>query len=218
MFDKILTPPVGGWLCKCGETLDFPGMCDTCYQAHEKAAAKQHDEERTGTIPQKFRWATFDNPLLASRCGSKTTAAAKAAAKRLGGGDVNGAILLGAAGAGKTSLACAMLRSLIYTPVGFSGRFCSSIALALSRRETEYGEAPLELGVAKQSSILVLDDLGQEPIRDADVMTEVIHARHNADLPTIVTTWQDEAGIQSRYGDGTARRLLEGAVVIRVAR
>jgi DNA replication protein DnaC len=171
--------------------------------------------ERIATIPQRFRWATFDSDDLRERVNPFMIEEARDATKAVAAGDIISVTLLGKAGEGKTSLACAMLRELLNTSQGFSGRFCSATELAVSRKDSRLGVAPADIADAKIASVLVLDDLGQE-VSGREVLAEVIHDRHNAVRPTIVTSWLSSEAIAQRYGDGTARRVLEHAAVVRV--
>jgi DNA replication protein DnaC len=172
--------------------------------------------ERVATIPVAFRWATFDAPELSERCKASDIRDARTFIDDLSGGRVRNVAFLGPAGAGKTSLACAGLRALLTEQVGFSGRFCGAVEICAAQRNSDYGRTCVELSDAKRASLIVLDDIGQEFARDAEIITELVHSRHNESKPIIVTSWLEPNAIATRYGDGTARRILEHAAIVRV--
>jgi hypothetical protein len=64
--------------------------------------------------------------------------------------------------------------------------------------------------------LLVLDDLGLEPVSFASAVAEVLFVRSDARRQTIVTTSWSEELIGTRYGDGVARRLFHGHPGIRL--
>lgn len=96
------------------------------------------------------------------------------------------------------------------------GLFVSAIDLGVARAHERLGrEAPL-VERAMGAPLLVLDDLGAEQLTALSAVGDVIHKRHAGMMPTIISTGFAEQGIAARYGDGIARRVFEGAVVIRV--
>ena len=58
--------------------------------------------------------------------------------------------------------------------------------------------------------MLVLDNV--EPGNIDGIVGRTVLARHDAELPTIITTWMDEAEAGKHYGGGWARRAYEVAV------
>ena len=216
LVNSWVIPPQCGWKCRCGVELEFPGVCDACGEREERRRAVDRVMDRVATIPSHLRWATFESEELPLRCKAGLSQAQKAV-KGLVAQKVQGVVLLGPVGAGKTSLACAMLRSLLDTPLGFSGRFCSAVRLAACRTDSGLGSIPVELADAMAASVIVLDDIGQEPDRNAPVITETMQARYNDGKPTIVTTWLDPSEITTRYGAGTARRILEHSAIVRLS-
>lgn len=136
-------------------------------------------------------------------------------------------LLTGGAGAGKTTLASAILHDVVEralagdraaADMAWSGLWVSAPTLARARREYALGkgEAP-EVQRALGSSLLVIDDLGAERDDRDGALGEVIYERHAREAPTVVTTGETYRGLVKRYGDGIARRLTEqpGAVVVR---
>ncbi|HEY6459541.1 MAG TPA: ATP-binding protein, partial [Polyangiaceae bacterium] len=124
-------------------------------------------------------------------------------------------------GAGKTSLAVAMMRQ--HTDAASeAGMFVLATDLHNCKSRSKLGHEPDLIAAAVNAPMLVLDDLGTEPLDRAGAVVEVVFHRHAHDLPTVVTTWlgDDEtrenrgAAIANRYGDGFARRVVGDARVI----
>lgn len=212
-----MASPAGGWrCCKCSAAIDHPGACDACGEAWERSRVEQTRSGARATIPSHFRWATFESAELGQRCGADGPRMARAALDALRCGVSESVVFMGPARAGKTSLACAVLRCAIDTlpHLGYSARFVSASLLGRSRRDGRMGETPILVSQAVQSSFLLLDDVGQEV--ESDVIREVIQARHDADRPMLVTTFFGESAIAQRYGGGIAGRLFERSAVVDV--
>lgn len=93
--------------------------------------------------------------------------------------------------------------------------FVSAIDLGLARFQHRLGAGEAELVTdATNADVLILDDLGAEGAREVEVIATVLHARHNSDLATWITTGLGPAEIGARYGGGVERRVYEGAFVI----
>lgn len=162
------------------------------------------------TIPKGFSWASFVAPELAARVKND----AAIAHARTAVAEAAGVLLTGGAGTGKTSLACAMMRALVETGdprVLFVGAYW--LAKAREQYRLGQGEAP-EVERAIEASVLVIDDVGIEQARNT-ALSEVIYERHAAERRTIITTGFGFKALAERYGDGIARRMSEGATVIR---
>jgi DNA replication protein DnaC len=56
--------------------------------------------------------------------------------------------------------------------------------------------------------VLVLDELGGEPLSEQGVIEEVVFARITAGRPTIITTGLDKEQLGMRYRAGFVRRIL----------
>jgi DNA replication protein DnaC len=145
--------------------------------------------------------------------------------------DAHSVVIVGAAGAGKTSLATALLvdrvnRSLALTPKRSPdsssrrspvGLFTNTFEIAKARREHRLGDGEAHtVALAISARILLLDELGSESDGNNTAVAELIHARHEQDRPTIFTTPFTAQQLAARYGDGIARRVFENAVVIRL--
>lgn len=197
--------------CECGEmTTRLP--CWSCAQREERALVVRQEEELRG-IPARYRWARRGAELNARShvVPSRHYANADEGAARLAASSAIGALLIGPAGSGKTSLAVAAMREV-------RGSFFVS-ANALERARIEHrsgeGEAPL-VARAKRAPVLVIDDLGQDKPSSVSAVEAVILARHDAELRTWVTTGLDAGSprdtypaLEARYGAGVVRRLTE---------
>lgn len=173
---------------------------------------EQRLEHLALTVPPKYSWASFGSPLLAGRMAEpKLVATARAAVA--GPTLPSSIVLLGAAGSGKTSLACAILRFLVEEK-GLHGRFASAFSLAKARQEIPLGEGEAKpVQKAMLSKLLLLDELGGELSRNTAVQ-ELVHERHANELVTIYTTGLSQSELLDKYGEGIVRRVVEGAVVI----
>lgn len=154
-------------------------------------------------IPPAYRDARLDAPWLVKLVKSRNIEAARRAvgARRV--------VFTGLPGAGKTSLAVAMMRARLDP----GARFIDAVELGMSGIQHGAGDgAPAIVDLARRASLVLLDDLGEETTSSMSQVPVVIAARHNDDLPIWVTTGRDANAIGSRYGGGRFRRIFEGAV------
>jgi DNA replication protein DnaC len=192
--------------CERAPVADYAERCSRC---------RLRDAVQQMQIPLRYRGALVH---VATRV--RSVAARDAAMKSL---DAKAIVLEGGAGSGKTTLGAAMLIDLAHREIAAVTRrrplrpmlFASAIDLGLARSQHRLGcgEAVVVTD-AMRASVLVLDDLGAEGARDADVIAQVLHARHNADRATWITTGLSVAEVASRYGGGLERRIYEGALLI----
>lgn len=160
-------------------------------------------------IPTAFRWATVASPELRAVLGDQhvgNLVARILAAPR--------AVLIGPAGAGKTALACAALRS--HLEQGGRARFAPSFRLATARARSRLGEEAADVALALTTPRLFIDELGGELLSPTSALAEIIYERHLEGRFTAVTTPFEPAEIAVRYGDGIARKVFQGATVIRL--
>lgn len=128
-------------------------------------------------------------------------------------------VFVGVSGSGKTSLAAAALHEYIgglrYRPV-VSWLKARDVAYARTRQPLGQGD-PAILEVAIGSDLVIIDDLGQDPPPrsfQTNLLPDIVLERYDRKGPLWVATWLSLAEMVSRYGEGFARRVLEGAKVI----
>ncbi len=208
------------WRCDCGEifvSIQGHGIRRECQACVDKAnreqmaiaereGAEKRDRLTAESIPDRYRWATFESDALTRRVPSR-----EAIAGATRGAAGSALVLLGSAGSGKTSLAAAALRAMARR-LDAVGRFVTAFDIAKARQEHRLGEgeAPA-IEKALQARVLVLDELGAELGRNTAVQ-EVIHERHSRERPTIYTTGFSKSELEGRYGAGIARRIFEDAM------
>ena len=165
-------------------------------------------------IPPRFRWSRIDHPKFRERVSLPTIPLQPPEAMSV--------LLFGPSKAGKTTLAVALLRTLLEAKVAAhaftSDEDIDVVALhcrfvparRLGFAATVPGD-PLEIRRAMRAPVLLLDDLG----RDADIKSNpvpaIIAERHDEELPTWITTELTPPEILNRYGGGVARRICESA-------
>ncbi len=212
-------PPAGAYPCRgqrCEAVLELPGVCEPCWRAMTTIDAYKRVRVRIEReIPAAFQWATWASPELAERTGANVARAREAIEAR------GSAVIIGAAGLGKTSLAVAWLRERLE-----AGEERARFVEAYNLAEPSYIEGLSRLDLALCASSLVLDDLGKElagapsdsgvAAQRVAIVHKIIRARHSQGLKTVVTTGYDQAGIARIYGDDIARRLFERAAIVRL--
>lgn len=174
-----------------------------------------------GTIPARYRGIDLDTPEIGSRV---RRAGALAEARAAIGAPM--VTLVGGAGSGKTTLASAMLGSIVKAALAgdaasvrlaLSASWISAPELARARpgQKLGEGEAPL-VEEAIGCRLLVLDDVGMERQDIGGALFDVIYARHEREAMTIVTTGLTYQALIEKYGDGVARRLTEKSAATRI--
>lgn len=226
-------PTCGLARCPCGADYDavpledgtVPVTCPRCrlLRGRERLLAGVRE-----TICERFRDVTFDAPDLARRVGvlhgGGSTADAIAAA--VGAVDSARVTLVGEAGAGKTTLAAAMLNAVLAraapvdAPAAAVRRAAGALwttAYRLHRARLQHplgrDEAPL-IERAMAATVLVVDNLGAEEAHREGGVAEVLFERFDRGAATWVTTHLTPTQAGARYDGGIARRLFEGATKI----
>lgn len=122
-----------------------------------------------------------------------------------------GAVVTGDHGSGKTSVANAVAKSLMFRGVPVRRIAASDlIAWADNWREPEMRDRWQK--VILPTKVLLIDDLGKERGNEAWVMARIEHTvrfRTEANLPTIITTSLPELRIAEKYGTDTMDVLSE---------
>lgn len=170
--------------------------------------AIERREDTHFNIPKDFRWAKFSARLLRERVKP-----ASAIDRALGVTELP-IVLTGKAGAGKTALGCALLRRFS-EKLGVVGCYADTIKLSYARKihPLGMGEAPA-LSAAMNAPLLFLDELGAEEGLD-QAIDQLVRLRFRR--PTIFATPHRDLDIVARYGDGFARRVYDGATVIKLS-
>ena len=187
---------------------ELPWPCTVCEDCQRKIEHNAWLERILAGVPKRFRFLTFQR-LAEVGWASKMAIAATQSAQ-----DAPIVVLAGSAGSGKTSLAAALFRARI--EVVRRGAWMSALELSRCRAITQLGHGePEMLSLALRTPLLVLDEL---PVADpSGAVRDVLHARYDAELPTIVTTWMEKDIVAAAYGDGVARRMWShdiGSVVV----
>jgi hypothetical protein len=183
--------------------------------ADEQAQTSEQDAEEHAILdlPKRYAWASFGHPTLMSDAVRSPKALDRAAAHRM---DPR-LVFIGGSGTGKTTLAVAMLRARWLTQMTrYRPRFVQCFRLGYARAAARLGDEPALVETCLTwPGVILLDDLGN-PNRDppATAIPDVILARHDAELPTWLTTWMSPTEVENRYGAGVARRVFEQADII----
>jgi hypothetical protein len=212
-FSGVSAEPVERICLECDEPFmsRYPRrICDDCIARHEQRVAAGFVAKTTSSIPDGYAGADFETGAAVLRERVKPESAIRKAAQCRG----HMVMLVGPSGAGKTTLACAMLRQRAKRMVGM---FVTSAQLGheaglFTGRESEL------LRRARSRAVLLLDDLGTEIDRSqrleaSHAVGNIIQERHDRQLVTIATTFRSDEELEARYGDGVLRRLFSNIVI-----
>ena len=202
------------WLARCadcgvvlGDRRSMRYVLRDCADCRRVARETRADATRMAareSIPAHFRWAVGSSPLLAQRTDAGEAWAILEHVRGLGAAVV---LAHGPAGSGKTSAACAALAEWVAThPGGPSARYMTARELGRADRDARLGSEPPVLGVARNASLLVVDELGSEPF-GREAIRDLVIARHADERPTIMCSWKSPANVAETYGDGLGRRV-----------
>lgn len=177
-----------------------PTVCDGC--ADREAAAMRAEieaaEHEDRGIPPRYVGASFAT-------FTAHTPSQELALEALRDRAAEGVMLLGAAGCGKTHLACAAIAAAKPRSL-----FANTTVLLDDLRRGYGGESGADLFArAKDAPLLALDDLGAEAITDwvRDRLYVLINHRWDNCRPLIVTTNVPAADLAERIGQGVASRI-----------
>ncbi len=200
----------------CGVELAYWGVCASCgdrliWREHWISMAPVLE-----SIPPVYQWARWGDDLFFERVPNirPDHDIRKLLRSRI-------LLLHGETGAGKTSLACALLRFLVEqsrpeeSRVDLKlrqARFAEARAVAAPWT----GEGPIPMMTAKRASMLVLDDVGQESIGDGfaceercQQMANLLDHVYTTGIRAIITTYGPSAIWSKKYGAGIMRRFWE---------
>ncbi len=193
----------------CGKIIRAQAAHMTCAECQIAAAIRDERaalEPALESIPFDLRWATLDSPALIGRVQVDASNSPIPFARTVSRS--SNVTLLGPAGAGKTSIACAILRVyLADRTIDLNQRKRARFANA--RVMPSLRDRP-ELAEIERASVLVLDDVGGEEntATGRGMLARIISVRYEWARPTIITTAHDQNAVRSFYGDGIARRMF----------
>lgn len=211
----------------CGRELLWDGPGDGC---SERARVDEERNRRADglrlayeSLPQSLSWCSVAEPLFASRCKSRDLVAVASSWERAHGN----LLVLGPTGWGKTIAVVALLRRILdaakESDLGMSAyswaarsRFLTAVELVANQKRSGRNMDGTEcelLRMAKQASILVLDEVGFEDECGA-WMLELVNHRENKGFKTIMTSGCTDAQFRNRYGDAVHRRMTERGVCL----
>lgn len=208
------------FVCECGEPVDHLKTCVACLERVNLQAQLQRTHS---SIPLRFRWALSPAVITLT---SRVRASTELVRRGLANPPSSSLLFMGPTGAGKTSLAVAMLDAWVrLDPTRRQGAFfleASWLSRARARHKLGGDESPLVVEAMK-APLLLLDDLGQEREDRDGCISEVVWARDNAELPTWVTCGLATAEqtsdafaevLSRRYDGGFVRRVVEHGKIV----
>lgn len=224
--------------CACCNSAEVPKggeICPVCLPAYARGRREERLKAAKDAIHDRWkRWKglTLDTPGLESRVQPRHIAAAR---RSLG---AHGVVLSGyGTGEGKTTLAMAMLGTVLERAAAGDGLERAERAMVLSAMYRSYATAeaeddhderrhfaPRDIARASRASLLVFDEVGREPGDPAekydsprqDVM-RILWSRFDGGRTTWITTPLTIDGLDARYDKAFRRRLEDvGGVVIEV--
>lgn len=207
---------VGGRPCSsCAEVIEQQRVAD-----EERIARTMRMQTFVRTVPKSFAWASyeaFEHPeTLESGLAERVAQLPKPAFLRVRNTPSSAPTMLlhGGAGRGKTSMAVARARALAEESAYV--RFTTAAEIAEAARSTPRGSIDVFARACRHAEVLIVDELGGEPMHAAQPILEVLHHRHAHDRITIITTGLTPVQLRNRYHDGAVRRLVEAgrAVVV----
>lgn len=211
--------PEPKWLiCDCGGLSARVPCWDCDRAAMAKADAARERALSASTIPRRFDWADLESALMVDRVKLRRPNGDRAVQQRefVEVGErvlaAQRVVFVGPAGSGKSSLACACLRRRI--PHGF---WLSALRLGTARIQHSAGDGESALVERSMAApLLLLDEVGGETKTATNAVRDVLFARHDADLPTWITTGFTSKQLAETYGDGALRRIIEEAYVVKL--
>lgn len=208
------------WMPRSAASERCPGCLTVWRQQQDVLRRAEIVSAAVASIRDRYRWAHLDAPELVERLARPDVLAQARAAVT-----APVVLLVGPTGAGKSSLGTAIFRAHLDRATaqgaspearswGARALWVHAKPLSLARRESPLGGEPALLARAREASVLLLDDLGQESPSDQGDLVAVLSERQEEGRPLIVTCGWGIEGMVERYGPHLVRRLVEGAEVI----
>ena len=219
-----MSAPVAAWIEELTRSVSSRLVAVDTDDDGEIVARRRRDALRTfeRSLPSVYRWIRLDHPNFQPRGSNASLSTRPPTAKRV--------VFFGPAGAGKTTLAIALLRARLEREIA-SRSFASDDDVEALARHCRFASAhrlgvmrlvaqadPIEIQGAMRAPVLLLDDLGSDADIDSNPIPNIIAERHAEERVTWITTGLSADEIAARYGGGTARRVLEEAECVRLDR
>ena len=166
---------------------------------------------RTSGLPKAYMNKTFDN--FDASLNEKAIERIKEYLKNKEWRRGYGLFITGSVGCGKTHIASAIVHELakenIYTLFVVVPDFLDEIRSSYYEDDEDYYDRENPFDLAKQSTVLVLDDLGTEKITEwaREKLLQLINYRMNYQLATIITSNLSMSDISERLGERIHSRL-----------
>jgi DNA replication protein DnaC len=186
----------------------------------ERLAAMQRFVERSladSRIPRKFSEATLENWVAVSSAEKRALDVARSFVEAFDGRRAKSLIFYGETGAGKTHLACAVLRALALR--GFSAGYTTAADVLMSLRNTWKDANRTEtqlLASYERIDLLVIDEVGRTfgGEKEREQMFNFYDRRYLQDRSTILMSNGDLSAMEEALGEVVFDRFKESATVV----
>lgn len=200
--------------------------CSACTKARIEAEHNDALRRAWSTVPELLRWASLSVPKMSAWVKDS---AALNRAREISADQIWRPLILltGEPGAGKTTLACALMREWMLPGArraashrardrAHKARFAAAHRLVRDRAESRLGDHVVDIDLARAASLLVLDEVGRGVDTHA-VIFDLLHERHDSGRPTIMTTpFKSSEDLAAATDGGLARRVFDDSLVIHV--